>query len=258
MLRRVKSSLSVLVLGLAVGWVGQSAALGASPDTAPAELTDALSQIETASDLKDLDGVMAHYSDRFSSNDGWDRAKLADSLKQFWDQYITLDYSIELVNWESTENGYLAETITHIEGVRRDAGRRLELTADVRSQQRFENGEIVSQDTLSESSQLTSGDNPPELTVLLPDQVQPGKEFEFDAIVNEPLGDRALLGGALEEGVTADDFFEPRPLALEILPAGGLFKLGEAPDQPDSRWISAVIVREDGMVVTTQRLQVAN
>ena len=72
----------------------------------------------------------------------------------------------------------------------------------------------------------------------------------------EPLGNRYLLGAAVEEGTTATDFFTGRPVELELLSAGGLFKIGEAPSTPDSRWVSALLVREDGLTVITRRLQV--
>ena len=72
----------------------------------------------------------------------------------------------------------------------------------------------------------------------------------------EPIGNRYLLGAAVEEGVTATDFFTGRPLELELLAAGGLFKIGEAPSTPDSRWVSALLVRDDGLTVITRRLQV--
>jgi hypothetical protein len=61
----------------------------------------------------------------------------------------------------------------------------------------------------------------------------------------------------VDEGVTAADFFEPRPVVFDVLSAGGLYKLGTAPENPDQRWISAVIIREDGLVIETRRVPVA-
>ena len=132
----------------------------------------------------------------------------------------------------------------------------MQLTAEVRSQQRYENGQIIAQEILSEQNRLTAGGMPPEITVLLPDTVAPGSQFTYDAIVSAPLGDRLLLGLAFDEGVTAEDFLAPRPVNLEALSAGGLFKIGTASEKSDQRWISAVIVREDGIVIDTRRLSV--
>ena len=80
----------------------------------------------------------------------------------------------------------------------------------------------------------------------------------FDAIVQEPLGNQRLLGRVIDEGVTADDFTVPRPIDLEPLAAGGLFKIGNAPTNPDQRWISSVLIRSDGWVIDTRRLNVTN
>ncbi|MBD0334185.1 MAG: nuclear transport factor 2 family protein [Cyanobacteria bacterium Co-bin13] len=255
MLRHLPLSLPVLTLGLAIAG-GMAPAAAAPPETAPGELVQALNQIEAASDARDVAAVLAAYGPSFASSDGFSRDQLEQTLQQFWQQYATLDYAIELVAWEPSAGGFTAETITRIQGTQAQSNRQLELTAEVRSRQRFENGQIVYQEILSEQSQLTTGANPPSLTVNLPSQIAPGAKYSFDAIVQEPLRNRALLGIALDEGVTAEDFLAPRPLLLESLSAGGLFKTGQAPERSDNRWVSAVIVREDGITVETRRLRV--
>ena len=81
----------------------------------------------------------------------------------------------------------------------------------------------------------------------------------FELSVNEgslSMGDRLLLGVAVNEGVTAEDFLTPRPLNLEALSAGGLFKIGTASDKPDQRWVSAVLISDDGIFIDTRRLSV--
>ncbi|MBD2259095.1 nuclear transport factor 2 family protein [Pseudanabaena sp. FACHB-2040] len=254
-MRPLPLSLPLLTLGLALAG-GLSPAVAAPPETAPGELVQVLSQIEAASDARDMAAVMATYGPSFTTADGFSRDQFEQTLQQFWQQYATLDYDIELVAWEPSDGGFTAETITRIQGTQAQPNRQLELTAEVRSRQRFENGQIVYQEVLAEQSQLTTGANPPSLTVNLPNQIAPGAKYSFDAIVQEPLRNRSLLGVALDEGVTAEDFLAPRPLLLESLSAGGLFKVGQAPEQPDNRWISAIIVREDGITVETRRLRI--
>ncbi|MEL7521081.1 MAG: nuclear transport factor 2 family protein, partial [Cyanobacteria bacterium J06553_1] len=165
-------------------------------------------------------------------------------------------YRVELQSWEQADNGYTAETVTYIDGTQTVDGQAMTLESVIRSEQTFVAGKVVSQETLSERNQVTSGDMPPTVSVILPEQVTPGESYDFDAIVMEPLGNRYLLGAAIEEGVTATDFFAGRPIELELLAAGGLFKIGEAPEAPDSRWVSALLVREDGLTVVTRRLRV--
>lgn len=239
-----------------LAWGIARPAQSASPETAPAELVNALDAIEAAANAQDLDQLTALYSSDFEGPDGFSREQYQATLRAFWDQYATLTYDVELLSWETAGTALVAETLTTVTGLQRLADRDMQLTATVRSRQHYENGQLVSQTILSEQNRLTAGEMPPEITVQLPETVIPGSEFTFDAIVDAPLGDRLLLGLAFDEGVTPEDFLTPRPVDLEALSAGGLFKIGNAPDQPDQRWISAVLVREDGIVIDTRRLQV--
>lgn len=240
-----------------MGGLAVAPAQAETPSTAPADLLSTLASIEAAANAQDLDGVMEYYSNTFSSDTGFDYAQLSQTLTALWEQYPTLTYDIELLSWEADgPNRYTIETLTRVEGTQIRPERRLSLTSEIESRQQLEAGQIVSQATLGETSQITSGDNPPELQVLLPETVTVGETYAFDAIVVEPLEGRSLMGVANEEGVTAQDFLEPRPVVLDVLSAGGLYKIGEAPNEPDQRWVSAVIIREDGFVVDTRRLSV--
>lgn len=248
---------AVVLLGTVLGCgMTEQSAYAAPPETAPAALTSALAAIELAANEQDLGAVMAFYDPTFQGEDGFTYGQYQEALVQLWERYDSLEYTIDLVAWEASNRGFVAETLTTVQGQQRQEGRTLTLISEVRSRQQFQAGQIVTQTILSERSQLTSGAMPPTITVQLPEQVAPGEQFSFDAIVLEPLGERLLLGRAFDEGVTAEDFFVPRPLVLERLSSGGLFKLGQAPDSTDERWISSVIVREDGLVVNTQRLTI--
>jgi hypothetical protein len=244
---------SLGLFGLVLSWGVRTQA--APPDLAPAELVNTLEQIETAANAQNLDAVMSYYSESFANGDGFDQSSLRESLGELWQQYDSLTYRVELQSWDETDGGYVAETVTYIDGQRR-IPRQAVLESVIRSRQQFESGKIVSQEILSERNQLSSGQNPPSVTVILPERIAPGDAYNFDAIVQEPLNDRYLLGVALDEGTTANDFFASRPLNLELLSAGGLFKVGTAPSQPDNLWISGLLVREDGLVVVTRRLRV--
>ncbi len=75
-------------------------------------------------------------------------------------------------------------------------------------------------------------------------------------VVREPLGDSLLLGAAIEEPINAETYLQKKPIKLEPLASGGLFKVGRAPAQPTSTWISAILIRDSGLVLFSQRLQV--
>jgi hypothetical protein len=216
-----------------------------------------LTELEAAASDRDLDAVMAFYSETFASDTGFDYAQLRPTLETLWAQYPDMAYDIELLSWQAAGPGsYILETRTTVTGKQVRPDRVLTLSTDTTSRQRLENGQVVYQETLSETSRLVSGTNPPTLQIQLPQTLSPGQTYSFDTIVLEPLEGRSLMGVAVDEGVTAADFFEPRPVVFDLLTAGGLYKVGTAPTEPDSRWISTVVIREDGMVVETRRLRV--
>ncbi|MGB3299141.1 MAG: nuclear transport factor 2 family protein [Phormidesmis sp.] len=261
MTHRQPRPIALFICGLALTWscggnLKSRQAVAASPESAPAELTSTLEQMATAATAGDVSRVMQGYSPEFTNDDGFTYETLPTALETLWQRYSKLTYRIELQSWEQTGDGYRAETVTYIDGTQLTDGRATKLESVIRSEQTFIGGKIVSQKTLSERNQRTSGDAPPTISVILPEQVGVGESYDFDAIVAEPLGSRYLLGAAVEEGATAEDFFTGRPLELELLTAGGLFKVGEAPATPDSRWVSALLVRDDGIVVVTRRLRV--
>lgn len=245
------------VMGALTLGLGTPTALAAPAETAPNTVQQTLDRIEAAANAQDLEAVMAAYSPEFSSDTGFNHDQLRQALDTLWQQYRNLTYDVELLNWEANGPGvYTLETITRVNGVQVLTDRRLNLEAEVTSRQRIENGQITRQDTLSENSRITSGTRPPTLQTQLPNTLTLGQSFTFDTIVLEPLEGRALMGVAVDEGVTATDFFEPRPVVFDVLSAGGLYKTGTAPTTPDQRWISAVLIREDGLVVETRRVPV--
>lgn len=257
MFRRTRVLISTLFLGTLLGWTVDELKASAAPaEPAPNALLSIIEQVEAAANAQDVEQTMALYSDTFEGPDGFTRSQYQETLRQFWSQYTTLTYEVDLLSWETDGAVFFAETLTSVQGLQQTAGRGFTLTAQIRSRQRIENGQIVSQEILSEQSHLESGIMPPTVEIQLPGSVSIGQRFTFDAIVKEPLGDRQLLGIALNEGVTADDFLVPRPLDLERLAAGGLFKIGRAPNQADQRWVSSVLIREDGIAIDTRRLQV--
>ncbi|HEY9630909.1 MAG TPA: nuclear transport factor 2 family protein [Coleofasciculaceae cyanobacterium] len=269
--QRVASILPLLILGMTIG-AGRVEAQSASP--APAELLQTLAQIDAAASQGKLPEVMAFYSPAFTNSDGMTYATLQDALKQLWQQHPNLTYTTQINTWRSEGNAIIAETTTTIATApaptprpaarpaqppvqpTESALRPLSLQATITARQRFENQTIVQQEILAEQSQLTSGEKPPTVTVYLPDQVKIGQSYDFDAVVAEPLGDRLLLGAALEEPIQASGYLNPTPVELELLSSGGLFKVGRAPRTAENRWVSAIIVRDDGITTVSQRLRV--
>lgn len=224
--------------------------------TAPPELLQAITQIDAAANQENVAAVMQFYSPQFKSSDGLTYETMQEALKKLWEQYDGLTYATKIDSWKQDGNAIVAETTTTITGKHKSGARDIALEATITSQQRFEGQKITEQTVLDENSRLTSGSQPPTLDIKLPDQVAPSQDFDFDVIVTEPLGDRLLLGSVIDEPINAEGYLNPSPISLELLSAGGLFKVGKAPATPDQRWISAVIVRDDGITAVTRRLKV--
>jgi hypothetical protein len=270
---RVASSrwaiLFILTLGLSMGW--KSAEANAPQDTssrlrilltqnrsknAPPQVRTLLTQIDTAANRRNLKGVMNFYSPRFVHGDGLNRSSMEKALTSLWKRYPNLRYNTKLESWRTQGNSIIVDTVTNIVGLPSANNNKLGMNSTIKSRQRIVNGKIIRQDILSERTQLTSGDNPPKVDINLPDKLKAGQRYYFDAIVNEPLGDNFLLGAALDEPVQPGKYLKPTPVNLELLAAGGIFKVGRAPTTPGSQWISAVLVRGNGTTMITQRVPV--
>jgi hypothetical protein len=245
--------LSLLTLGLTSSLHGVQAA---PPQNAPAALNNLLTQIDTAASKGNAKAVLQFYSPNFTNGDGLNRQNLEKALVTLWKQYPQLRYSTKLQSWKSEGNAIIAETVTNISSLPSTNTNNYALNATITSRQRVAGGKIVRQDILSERTLITSGKQPPQIDVKLPQQVKVGQQYSFDAIVKEPLGEDFLLGTAIEEPVKVEKYLNPSPVELQLLTSGGLFKVGRAPATPGSHWISAVIVRGEGMTMVTQRLQV--
>jgi hypothetical protein len=199
---------------------------------------------------------LAFYSPQFRATDGITLENLRAGLTEFWQQYPNATYKTVVNRWSQEGNAWIVEVTTTVTGTHERQGRSFKLNSTLSARQRIEGNQIVSQEILAERSEIKTGAMPPSVDVVLPQQAMPNSNFEFDAIVTEPLGDRLLLGAALEEPIQASGYLNPAPIELELLNAGGLFKIGRTPAAGD-RWISAVIVRNDGITSVTQRLRVS-
>jgi hypothetical protein len=224
--------------------------------TAPPQVTSLLTQIDTAANSRNAQEVMALFADNFTHSDGLTRQTLQESITNLWQRYPNLTYRTEVKAWKAVPQGIQADTVTYITGTKKEGDREFTLNSTLEARQLIENQKIVRQDILNERSQITSGTNPPELKINLPEQVRAGQEFAFDAIVQEPLGDDLLVGAALEEPIKPGGYLNVTEVDLEALPSGGIFKVGKAPNNAENHWLSAVIVRHDGMTMVTQRLKV--
>lgn len=258
---------SLLALLLSTGWSAQASTprylvqtrklvQSNTGENVPAELKNLLTQIDAAANRGDIKGVMQFYGPNFTHGDGLTRQSMEKALTALWQRYPQLKYSTQLQSWKSEGNAIIAETVTNITGLPSSKSGNLVLNSTIKSRHRIAGAKVVRLDILSERTQLTSGSKPPQIDIKLPQQIKVGQQYNFDVIVQEPLGDDYLLGAALEEPIQPNKYLNPTPVELELLSSGGLFKVGQAPSTPGNQWVSAVIMRGDGMTMITQRVQV--
>jgi hypothetical protein len=245
-----------LAMGLPQAIAATPPAPSAPPSAAPPAIATLLKQLDTAASRKDLDATMRLYSPSFSHADGLDFKTQQQVLKGFWQDTKSIQYQTQINNWKAEPQGYTVETTTTLKGVRKAAERDMDLTATVRSRLTIKDQKIVTQEILSEQTRLVTGDKPPNVSLSLPEQVNVGQTFSFDAVVTEPLGDDLLLGSAIEESITPAQYLQPSAVTLEPLSAGGIFKTGQAPQQPTRKWISAVLIKNGGITIVSQRMNV--
>ncbi|HAC63013.1 MAG TPA: hypothetical protein DCF68_05615 [Cyanothece sp. UBA12306] len=243
----------VLGVGLSLG--SNSLLRAESASSAPVALKTLINQIDTAANSQDLQKLMALYSPQFVTDDGLMSDSYSQALTGLWKRYPNLKYTTDLLSWDKTENAWTAETLTTVEGTSKEDDRVVQLKATIKSRQTFEDGKLVRQEILEERTELTSGSNPPQIEVKLPETVRVGQEFDFDVIVKEPLNDNLLAGIAIGEKIASNRYLEPSAMELQLLQAGGIFKRIKASENPENHWFSALLVRPDGMVLVTQRVR---
>lgn len=222
----------------------------------PTELQALIQKIDTAANQRDLAKLLEFYAPTFSSTDGLNRDVLAKVIQRLWEDYPTLTYRTTVNRWKRHATGWDIELTTTINGKGQFQEQPLTLESNLSSRQKIVNGQITWQDITSEQTKMTSGSAPPTVQFNLPTAVKLGQDYNLDVIVQEPLGESLLLGTAIVQPINPETYLKSPPLKLELLPAGGLFKIGRAPNQAGSQWISIALIRDTGKILMTQRLRI--
>ncbi|MGA1409967.1 MAG: nuclear transport factor 2 family protein [Prochlorotrichaceae cyanobacterium] len=252
-----------VLLGLVV--MGGQVALAQSPSgsggnsrstAVPTQLQEALASLDQVASQENLPGVLQYYSSEFTDGDGLNRESWETILSDFWNRYQDLTYTTSILSASETPQGWVLETTLRIKGTEVSDDRSLYLESEIRARQIWQNNQLIYQEILAERNTVTSGDAPPSISVHLPETVQVNERFNFDVIIEEPVKEDLVLGAIVDEPISSDHYLSPAIPEFQPLVSGGIFKVGQAPSQPDNRWISAVIIRKGGMTLVTQRLRI--
>ena len=227
-----------------------------SPETLPSDLRATITAIEKAANEQDLSKLMSFYNANFTHSDGLTVEVMTQALEQTWSKYPQFQYRTTIESWERQGDDLVVETLTQMNGSQIDRGRNVSLVSTVRSRQYFQEQKIIRQEIISEQTELKTGEQPPVVKAIAPETVKVGATYNFDVIVTEPLENNVLLGAALEERTGSDRYINPSTLELEPLSAGGIYKVVTAPLLPDNHWLSAIVVRSDGITMVTKRVRI--
>lgn len=224
----------------------------------PAAATAVFQSLAEAATRQDSKAIASLYSPNFQPPDGLDRVGYDSAQQRFWKRFPGARYSIQVLNSQPSDGGLQVETLTKIEGQRQQGDRTFKLTAEIKSRWLLQAGRLQREEILSERTRLTSGSQPPELTVNAPATVLTGENFSFDAYVDGALNDDLLVGGVTDDPVELQRLLNPSAFRLQALTAGGVYKQARAPQRPGNFWISALVVRRDGLTVVSERLRVVD
>ncbi|MEO1132099.1 MAG: nuclear transport factor 2 family protein [Cyanobacteria bacterium J06639_1] len=228
----------------------------------PDELQDAVSEAVERANQGDLKGVMNLYSSNFRHDDGLDIEQTRAAIARLWDTHDTLEYEATIESWERQGDAIEAIVQTGLTGTQSSERGDFQLEGLSTVRNRYipspSSGELllVAQEVLSESTTLTSGDRPPQFDLNLPAYVAMGAEYDLEAIVTEPLGDRVLLGAVIDNAADLESYQTDIPFPLQPLQAGGLFRRADAPFKPSSEWISVMLIGDGGITIEGRRLNV--
>ena len=111
---------------------------------------------------------------------------------------------------------------------------------------------------IDEESILNSQESPLIVKIISPDKVLTGERYEINLIIEKPLDDSLTAGGMIilknnEKMNLSNDMFS-------IIPnqSGGLFKYIQAPLEPGSQIISAIITHPKGIYSFTKKIKVGS
>ncbi|MFQ3679041.1 MAG: nuclear transport factor 2 family protein [Pseudanabaenaceae cyanobacterium] len=234
-----------------------------TPAGLPPSLVEAIADLDAAASRKDLATILNFYAADFRHGDGLTKKELERGVRDLWQRFGELTYRTTVESWEADGDNYRVRTRTEFNGTQTNNPKadRLTLTGTVVSEQVYRAAspwQMVSQQVLTEQTRLTAGERPPELDWRAPQVIGVGRDFALEAVVREPLNTDLLLGAVFDEPINSQSFTRDRALDLQPLRAGGLYRIGRAPFRVGDRWVSAVIVRETGMVIVGQRMRVTD
>ena len=111
---------------------------------------------------------------------------------------------------------------------------------------------------IDEESILSSQESPLIVKIISPDKVLTGERYEINLIIEKPLDNSLTAGGMII--LTNNKNINLSNDLFSIMPnqSGGLFKYIQAPLEPGSQIISAIITHPEGIYSFTKKIKVGS
>ncbi len=144
----------------------------------------------------------------------------------------------------------------HVKGNKKIAGQNFSLESKQLLAVRVRGGKIIDQELISGFSLLHSNKGNLAINISAPDTVLTGTRYDFDIIVEEPLGEAIIAGGLAP--VTQEQVRNNMSPNLDLAPigGGGLFKRLQAPLKPCTQSWAAILAHPDGIIAITKSIRV--
>ncbi len=115
---------------------------------------------------------------------------------------------------------------------------------------------IIEKEVLDEQAIIQNSSSPLSISINVPSAVLTGTTYDFDIILNKPLGETMIVGGLIP--ITTEQIkrqISP-PIELAPLGGGGLFKSVKAPLQPGVQNWAALIAHPKGLISITKMVRI--
>ena len=117
-------------------------------------------------------------------------------------------------------------------------------------------GKIIDQELLSEQTIVQDSKFPLEIKLNIPEAVLTGTNYDFDIILEKPLGNSIIAGGLID--ISSEQIRKQVSPNIELSPlgAGGLFKSVKAPLNAGVQKWAAVLAHPEGLISITKMVRV--
>ena len=111
---------------------------------------------------------------------------------------------------------------------------------------------------INEESILSSQDSPLVINIISPDKVLTGERYEINLIIEKPLDSSLIASGMIVIKNQKNINISKQNFGIKLNQSGGLFKYIQAPLEPGTQTISAIITHPEGIYAITKKIKVGS